>query len=53
MGSGRKTSRHKGKYGVQEHRTEENKRKRRLRHLEKHPNDKQAKEILNKLLGGM
>ena len=30
-------------------RTEKNKRKRREKHLEKHPNDIQAKEIIKKL----
>lgn len=36
-----------GKYVRQRARTEDNKRKRRARHMEKHPNDLQAQRMFN------
>jgi len=41
----RQSTRHKAKYERQRIRTEANKRKRRRVHLEKHPNDLQAKRL--------
>lgn len=50
MGSKKKTNPEKSK--VQAMRTAANKAKKRAKHLEKHPNDAQNKEILNKLMNG-
>lgn len=42
---GRQSERHKVKYQNQRTRTEANKRRRRQKHLVKHPNDLQARKI--------
>jgi len=41
----RQHANHKAKYERQRIRTEANKRRRRVKHLAKHPNDSQAKEL--------
>jgi len=43
----RQNSRHKAKYERQRIRTERNKRIRREAHLKKHPNDLQARKLIN------
>jgi hypothetical protein len=43
----RQHDRHKAKYERQRFRTERNKRKRRERHLLKHPNDLQARQLFD------
>ncbi len=52
-GKGRKSQHNKDRhvYDNQRVRTEANKKKRRLKHLEDNPNDEQGKEILVKKFG--